>query len=159
MLARKAWLELFLSLFTLWILFTLDFTFWNFIIGAVICAIITYISFDIFYDNLKSAIRIPNIIILCKYFIILVWEIYKSSFINIMRIIKKDHDITIVEVELKVKEPLLIIIISNSITLTPGTITIDWNKNKLYVLAMKDDGLNGEKIKGDIKEKFEKHFI
>lgn len=159
MLARKAWVELFLSLFTLWILFTLDFTLWNLIMGIVICMVISYISFDIFYDNFKSLIRIPNIITLGKYFIRLVWEIYKSSFINIMRIIKKDHDITIVEVELQVKEPLLITIISNSITLTPGTITLDWDKNKLYVIAMKDDGFNGEKIKNYIKEKFERHLI
>lgn len=159
MSARKAWFELCLSLFILWILFTLDFKFWNLKMGIVICIFITCISFDIFYDNLKSSIRIPNIITLLKYFIILLFEIYKSSFINIMRIIKKDHKLTIIEVELKIKEPLIVTIISNSITLTPGTITIDWDKDKLYVLAMKDDGTNGERTKKYIKEKFENHFL
>lgn len=93
------------------------------------------------------------------YFFKLLYEIYLSSFINIVRIIKKDQDLIIVEVELELTTPLPITIIANSITLTPGTMTIDVNENVLLVMAIKDDGFGGKTIVSDIKEKFEKHFI
>lgn len=159
MVSLKYWFQLFLCLFILWMLLTLKFTFLNFTLGIILCSIVTHISFDIFYDNSKSTIRIPNIMTLLKYSIMLIIEIYKASFINMMRIIKNDSNIAIVQVKLEVKNPLLVIIICNSITLTPGTITIDWNKNNLYVLTIKDDGCNGKRIEYYIKEKFEKYFI
>lgn len=150
---------LFLLLCVIWYLFTLEFSTFNLVIGILISFIITYISSRIFSEDKKHIIEIPNLFIMVTYFFKLLYEIYLSSFINIVRIIKKDQDLIIVEVELELTTPLPITIIANSITLTPGTMTIDVNENVLLVMAIKDDGFGGKTIVSDIKEKFEKHFI
>jgi multicomponent Na+:H+ antiporter subunit E len=156
---NKANVILFVLLCILWLHFTLDLSILNVIIGLVVCSIITLISSRTFPDGDEPFSGMPNGFIMLKYFLVLVYEIYLSSFVNIMRIIKKDQDVVIVEVELEVTKPLPVTIIANSITLTPGTMTIDAHENTLYVMAMKDDGLQGEGIRKDIKENFEKHFI
>jgi multicomponent Na+:H+ antiporter subunit E len=73
-------------------------------------------------------------------------------------IIKKDCIPCIAEVDLTISDPLFITIISNSITLTPGTMTIDVNDNKLTVLSLKNC-CDYELISAEIKNKFENFFI
>ena len=156
---NKSNVKLFLLLCLFWYLFTLDLSISNIVIGLFVCISITLISLKTFSEDKEHVIVLPGVITMIKYFARLIYEIYLSSFFNIIRIIKKDQDLVIVEVELEVTTPLPITIIANSITLTPGTITIDSNENVLQVMAIKDDGLNGEGIRKDIKEKFESHFI
>jgi multisubunit Na+/H+ antiporter MnhE subunit len=156
---NKANSTLFILLCIFWFHFTLDLSPLNIGIGVVVCLIITIISARTFADDKEPVLVIPNALVMSKYFLQLIYEIYLSSFINIMRIIKKDQDLVVVEVNLEVTNPLPITIIANSITLTPGTITVDSNESTLYVMAIRDDGMNGEGIRKDIKEKFEKHFL
>lgn len=151
--------EIFSVLLLFWILFTLDFSLWNIILGTFISILITKFSSGIIYDGSNFIVRIPNIFILFRYSIRLIYEIYRASFLQILRIIKKDNDSVIVKVELDITDPLLITIIANSITLTPGTITVNATDNVLYVLSIKDDGEDGEKLKKDIKNSFEKYLL
>lgn len=159
MIKIKPKYEIFAILLLFWFLFTLDFTLWNILVGTFISSIITRFSFDIIYDSSKFMVRIPNIFILIRYSFRLIYEIYRASFLQIIRILKKDNDSVIVKVVLDITDPFLITIIANSITLTPGTITVNAVDNTLYVLSIKDDGKDGEKLKKDIKNRFEKYFI
>lgn len=156
---NRSTVKLFLLLSLFWYLFTLDITIGNIIIGLIVSTTITIISIRTFSEDKAHMIELPNFFTMVKYFCRLIYEIYLSSFINMVRIIKKDQNLVIVKVELEVNSPLPITIIANSITLTPGTMTIDQNENVLTVMAIKDDGIHGEGIRKDIKEKFEKHFI
>lgn len=146
-------------LFIFWMLFTFDFTISNILTGLFMSGITCAISRNVLKDYKGNRLKIPNLIVLIKFFFRLIYEIYKASFIHIVRIIKKDSKPVIVEVDLEVKDPFIITIISNAITLTPGTITVDTDKNRLYVLSIRDDGEKGEQIKKNIKEKFEKLFL
>ncbi|MCY6369144.1 Na+/H+ antiporter subunit E [Clostridium ganghwense] len=159
MIKFKPQYETFAILLLFWFLFTLDFSLWNSIVGTIISVIITRFSFGIVYDDSDFIVRIPNVFILIRYSFRLIYEIYRASFLQIIRILKKDNDSVIVKVELDITDPFLITIIANSITLTPGTITVDAVDNILYVLYIKDDGKDGEKLKKDIKNRFEKYFI
>lgn len=154
--------KIYITFFMFWILLTLNFETWSIIAGLIISAIVTKISFGILYDEkgLKfKSIRITTII---RYFINLLIEIYKSSFSYLIRIIKKDCEPCIVEVELEVTDPLIISLICNSITLTPGTITVDTEGNKIKVLTLKNchscENCQ-EVVRKEIKEKFESFFI
>jgi multisubunit Na+/H+ antiporter MnhE subunit len=151
--------ELFLCLLIFWLLFTMSLSIQNILIGICVSFLITHISLRVFYADFETVIRIPNIFTLSKYLVRLIYEIYIASFVNILRIIKADYDIKLVKVQLDITTPLLVTIIANSITLTPGTITVEAKGNILYVLTMKDDGLGGAKIQKDIKDKFEKYFL
>jgi len=151
--------KLFLILTVFWFLLTLNFSPLNLIMGTIISIVVTRASYGILYDN-KGFIFKPLVILtLIKYFFNLLIEIYKSSFTYIVRIIKKDCDPFIVEIELDVTDPLIITIIANSITLTPGTITVDTDKNKLTVLTLKNCEDCAIMVEKEIKEKFQKFFV
>lgn len=151
--------KLFILLYAFWMILTLNFELINLIVGFITSIIVTIFSASILLDETESKFKTPKFLILLKYFLRLIFEIYKSSFSHIVRIINKDCNPIIVKVTLDLKDPYLIMLIANSITLTPGTITVDTDKNKLTVLAIKDYGENGKKISKDIKKKFEKFFI
>lgn len=137
----------------------MNFEFINLIVGLFVSIIVTIFSFNVLFDNTRSKYKVPKFSIILKYFLNLIFEIYRSSINHMLRIIKKDCNPIIVEVTLDLTDPLLIMLISNSITLTPGTITVDTENNKLTVLSIKDYGENGRRIAKDIKDKFEKLFI
>lgn len=151
--------KLFLILLIFWVLFTFDFSYLNLITGIIICLVVTRLSNGILYNEKGFVFKSIKLNIIIKYFFILMLEIYKSSFSYIVRIIKKDCEPCIVELELSVKDPLIITIISNSITLTPGTLTVDAKDNKLTVLALKFCMDCELAVVRYIKEKFEKFFI
>ncbi|PAB57053.1 Na+/H+ antiporter subunit E, partial [Anaeromicrobium sediminis] len=104
--------KLFLIQFLFWMFLTLDFTPLNFIIGIVFSSIVTKASYGVLYDNNGYKFDFPRISTFINYILKLIVEIYKSSFSYILRIIKKDCEPIIVEVDLEVKDPLIITIIS-----------------------------------------------
>lgn len=144
-------------LFVFWLLLTLNFELNNLLIGLLSSISVSFFTLNVFKDN--KSLKIPSLYSFCLYFFKLIFEIYKSSFSHILRIIKGNCNPTIVNVQLDLRDPFLIMLISNSITLTPGTITIDVNENMLTVLSVEDDKENKKTISMDIKDKFEKHFI
>jgi multicomponent Na+:H+ antiporter subunit E len=146
-------------LFLFWLLLTFNLNFENIITGIIISIFVARASYNILYDDNGFKFKFPSLLKLIKYSFVLLIEIYKASFVHIIRIIKKDCDPSIITVRLDITDPLLITIISNSITLTPGTITIDTDKNKLTILTIKDYLQNGNTIEENIKEKFERLFF
>ncbi len=152
-------LRLFLLLIASWLVFTLDLNLVNIVIGIMMSSIITIVAFKTVYDREGTPFYIMEFTTFIRFILRLFYEIYKSSFIHILRIIKKDENPIIFEVELSVKNPYIISIISNAITLTPGTITVDIIGNKLYVLAIKGYGEDPQALKEEIKRKFEAPFI
>lgn len=152
-------LKFFTTLLIFWMLLTFSFSWLNIIAGIIVCFLVTKISYGILYTNEGFIFKTIRVNILIKYFFKLMFEIYKSSISYIIRIIKRDCEPCIVEVELSVTDPLIITIISNSITLTPGTMTIDVNDNKLTVLSLNNYTDCAKSIEREIKNKFEKIFI
>ncbi len=151
--------KLFTILLSFWLLLTLNFSFFNIIIGLIICSLVIFVSKGILYDTEDYLFRKMSIITMLKYLGNLLLEIYKSSFSYIVRIIKKDCEPFVVEVELDVTDLLIISIISNSITLTPGTLTIDVQNNKLTILTLKDCEDCISLVDTEIKEKFQSFFV
>lgn len=84
---------------------------------------------------------------LLRYGIRLIIEIYVAGVAVIPTIIKGDADVEIVRVETKLKDELLIDILANSITLTPGTVSVDKIGNQLLIL-----NLNAQKLGEDRRE-------
>jgi len=76
---------------------------------------------------------------LFKYFLKLVFEIYKASFDVIRRIFKGDIHPSFVEYESKFKEELPLVLLSNSITIVPGTAVIERCGSTLTILIADTD--------------------
>lgn len=78
-------------------------------------------------------------IVVVKYLFYLIFQIYKSGFSAIMIIIKGQDDVQLIDYRSKLDDELSICLLANSITLTPGTVTLDKTEKDLKVLAFRVD--------------------
>ncbi|MGO1651113.1 Na+/H+ antiporter subunit E [Senegalia sp. (in: firmicutes)] len=148
--------KLFLILFMFWLLLTLNLEISNIIGGLLVSFIVTYLSFGILYSEKGFEFTFPGVFTIIKYFFILIFEIYISAIDLIKSIIKNEYNPSIIELKLNIKDPLLITLVANSITLTPGTITVDKNANHLTVIYIRAD--KDKKVEKNIRHKFERIF-
>ncbi len=151
--------KLFIVLMIFWILINMSLKPLNLITGIIVCLFVTNFSEGILYNHKGYIYKPLNPKIMIPYSLNLIKEIYLSSFSYLKRIIKKDCQPFITEVQLEVDDPLIVAIISNSITLTPGTITVNAERNKLTVLSLKDCRSDQETVRREIRENFEKYFL
>jgi len=91
-----------------------------------------------------------------RYLLHLIVQMYASGFAAIRKIISGKINPDIVEISTELEDDLLICILANSITLTPGTITIDKDGQNLKILWLncvtKDSQKAGEIIKGSFEK-------
>lgn len=93
-----------------------------------------------------------------KYGFFLIVEIYKAGFSTIYKTVTGNINPGVVDIETKLIDDFAISILANSITLTPGTVTLNKTCNQLKVLWIdvktSDKEMAGELIKGNL----ERHF-
>lgn len=77
-----------------------------------------------------------------KYFIALIVEIFIAGWGVIPNIIKGESNVSIVTCETKLTDEFLIDILANSVTLTPGTVTIEKKGSTLRILALDSESLD-----------------
>ncbi len=108
---------------------------------------------DRFYD-----LYYFNIFWLLKYTLVLVGQIYISSFKLIPFLLSGKAKPVIVSITTELEENLNVAILANSITLTPGTITIDVSGHLFMVLWLnpttKEPTIAGKHIKGVFEKQF-----
>jgi multicomponent Na+:H+ antiporter subunit E len=91
-----------------------------------------------------------------RYLLFLLKEIYVAGFAMIFMIITHKINPAIVEIETNLTEDYQRVILANSITLTPGTITVELTDNKLRVLWINKTSDNPDEIKKQIAASIEK---
>jgi energy-converting hydrogenase B subunit A len=67
------------------------------------------------------------------YFIVLIVEIIKATFDVALRTLNGKVEPVIVEIETELKRPVSQVILANSITLTPGTLSIDLDSENCII--------------------------
>jgi multicomponent Na+:H+ antiporter subunit E len=77
--------------------------------------------------------------VLLHYAMYLFVQIYRSGFSAILKIIKGEDTVKIIEYETCISNDLGICLLANAITLTPGTVTIGKNGRQLQILAFQDE--------------------
>jgi len=149
----------FISLLIVWIL--LAGTDWQeIIIGAIISLLLTIIFFSKATIFSEFNLNPKAIFYFLIYIIIFIWELIKSNIDVAIRVIQPTIPINpgIVKVKTKLKSRLGRIILANSITLTPGTLTVETNGEDYYIHWI--DVTSGD-IEGATKKivsKFEKYL-
>lgn len=126
------------------------------IISALIVSLTTiYISEKFFIQDSYYNIFYFNIWKILKYFFVLIFEIYKSAFTLIPKIFEGKAEPCFISIKTDLKKSEHIAILSNSITLTPGTITVDVSEDNILVLWFDpknvDDKIAGDIIKGSFE--------
>lgn len=150
--------KLFLVLLAFWFLLSLNFRVETIIAGVLICGIVTVMTHNVLYDEkgyVYHSIKIRTILV---YVFFLFYEIYKAAFYYVYNLVRHHYEPVVFDIVLDVEDAVLIGIISNSITLTPGTITIetDTKKHIITVMTLAKEGTPIEELERPIREKFER---
>ncbi|MBP1925997.1 multicomponent Na+:H+ antiporter subunit E [Sedimentibacter acidaminivorans] len=131
-----------------WLILSQNFNFERIVVGTVVCAIIFVFNKELLNNQRKNSsifISISNVKYYLLYFVVLIKEIFKSNF-HVAKIVlspKLNISPSIVIINTKLKSELNKTILANSITLTPGTLTLDMYDDKLIVHCLDKEAANG----------------
>ncbi|WP_422477700.1 Na+/H+ antiporter subunit E [Pleomorphochaeta sp. DL1XJH-081] len=148
-----------LFLFGVWLLFTSSLELYSVLFGFMGSVIIGALTYNVFIAQHQANIRyiLPNPLSLVIFVTVLVFQLYQSSFIMLKAVFTKKASPRIVHFRTRLKSDLARMTLANSITMTPGTITLDLNDDHLTVHWFFCDTNHakaaGEEVKGRI-EKF-----
>jgi len=150
--------KLFLVLLVFWFLLMWEISLQSVLAGLFICGVVTMMTHNVLYDDkgyVYHSVKIRTIVV---YVVFLFVEIYKASFVYVYNLLAHHYEPVVFDIELDVEDAVLIGIISNSITLTPGTITIDTDteKHTITVMTIAPPGATAEELEKPIREKFER---
>lgn len=155
---------MFIGLLLLWIIFNGRFTTEILIFGIVICSAVCWLVSKVtdkgMFDYDKKIVK--KVYYRIRYYAVLIVEIIKAN-IQVMDIIltpgKIEIEPVLTEFDSDLKESNLNVLLANSITLTPGTITVDYEKNHFLVLAIDTsftEGLEDSVFVSELKKMDEK---
>jgi multisubunit Na+/H+ antiporter MnhE subunit len=107
------------------------------VLSGILMSVLVVLFTDRFLlkGNYEHAYMIP-LGTLIKYTILLVYEIYLAGIDVIPNILTGKADVQIITCQTELKDELSIDILANSITLTPGTVTVEKKGQTLQVLAL-----------------------
>ncbi len=155
-----ALLVTFLILITFWIFISGLFDAWHLGLGVVSCALVSYMSNDLLFTRKMSKEKGKEFIRLVRY---LPWLLYQIFLANVyivklalhpnMKSIIYPH---IVKFRTALKEDLSLFVFANSITLTPGTITVLIDNDCFYVHAI--DIVTADPLPGEMEKMVGKIF-
>lgn len=137
---------MYIVFFALWIIFNGRVTFEILWMGAVICAVMyAFICKFMDYSVKKDIYMVKRILFFLKYFAVLIWEIVKANMDTMKLILSRRYIAEPVVVTFKsdLKTERANVLLANSITLTPGTITVSLKENEFVVHCLDKDFSQG----------------
>ena len=150
--------KLFFTVLIIWFLFNLNFKIEIVLIGLVVAFAVTIATFDVLYDETGFRYRGLKVHKLILYIGLLFIEIFRAAFSYIANLISKKLEPIVFKVELDFDDPVQVGIVANSITLTPGTISVEVEGNVIYVFTLAKPGTDPKELEKPIHDKFETFF-
>jgi multicomponent Na+:H+ antiporter subunit E len=142
------------AMYATWLIFTASLQPFSLIAGALGSILIAALTYDEFLAPHEASLNsfIPRPFWLIVYLAYLFWAMYKASFVMLIAVFTGKVNPRIVHFRTRMKSDLGRMVLSNSITFTPGTITLDLNDDHLIVHWFFCDTANsraaGESVKG-----------
>lgn len=140
----------------IWIILNEKLSIQNLLIGSVLGVISIYLSENFLLDGDYRDFSKISPKLLVKYLLYLFYQIFYSGFMTIGKIITGKINPGIVEISTRLDNDAFICLLANSITLTPGTVTLNKSGCKLKVLWLDCITMDSDKAGEIIKGKFEK---
>jgi multicomponent Na+:H+ antiporter subunit E len=156
----KGFFWLFFFLVFLWLVLTSSFNSQEFLIGVFICFIIALITYKFYIKLGFPSISFRKIYFFVLYILVLFYEIIKANLDVALRIIRPSLPINpgVVVIKTSLKSDIAKTILANSITLTPGTFTLNIEGNKLLIHWIDVQATDIEAATNIIGERFEKYL-
>jgi multicomponent Na+:H+ antiporter subunit E len=123
-----------LSMF-FWLMLTFEFTFANLIVGVVASLITSLIFTRFFVKNVYKLLQPKRYYWFIIYLFVFIWECLKANIDVAYRVLHPSMPIRpgIVKVKTTLKSDMAKMLLANSITMTPGTISVDIIDDYLYI--------------------------
>lgn len=131
----KNFLYLFIFMMLIWLALTSSLHWQELIVGCIVSIIIS-IFLNSNYQNLGlPALSLTKILYIFLYLIVLFIEVVKANFDVAYRVLHPKMPIKpgVVIIKTSLRQNIAKLILANSITLTPGTFTLDIEKDKLLI--------------------------
>ena len=154
------YLALFILTFVFWLLLTFDLSAPNLVAGGAAALITSLLFAKYFFTKVVKFIQPQRYFWLLVYLVIFTWECIKANFDVAYRVLHPAMPIKpgIVKVKLELKSDFAKTMLASSITMTPGTISVDLIDDILFVhwiyVSSEDPEVYSRKIAG----KFEKYI-
>jgi len=128
-------LVLFILCFAFWLLITFDLSPANLLVGAVASFICALLFVRYFFHDIRRFLNPARYFWLVVYLLIFTWECIKANFDVAYRVLHPAMPIKpgIVRVKMELKSDFARTMLANSITMTPGTISVDIIGDELFV--------------------------
>jgi multicomponent Na+:H+ antiporter subunit E len=129
------YITLFILSFIFWLLLTFDFSVSNLIVGAVASIICALFFGKFFITNVYKLLQPRRYFWFIIYLFIFIWECIKANLDVAYRVLHPAMPIRpgIVKVKTTLKSDMAKMLLANSITMTPGTISVDIIDDYLYI--------------------------
>jgi len=143
-----------------WMLITFRFTVPNIFVGSVASLICSLIFTKFFIKNVYKIIQPHRYYWFLIYLAVFIWECIKANFDVAYRVLHPAMPIRpgIVKVRTELKSQLARTLLANSITMTPGTISVDIIGDDLFVHWIYVRSEDPEEYSKLITGKFEKYI-
>jgi len=128
--------------------------------GGVVCLIVSFFGAGIYSKLGLPPVSIKRILFLLVYIIVLFWEVIKANFDVAYRVVHPKMPIKpgIVVIKTHLKSDIAKMILANSITLTPGTFTLDVIDDELLIHWINVKSEDIDEATSLIGQRFEKYL-
>ena len=156
----KSFFWLFFFLVFLWLVLTSTFNSQEFLVGIFVCFIIALITYKFYIKLGFPSLSFKKIHFSFIYILVLFYEILKANVDVALRVIRPSLPINpgVVVIKTGLKSDIAKTILANSITLTPGTFTLDIQGNKLLIHWIDVEATDIDAATDIIGERFEKYL-
>jgi len=149
-----------ISLFVLWILLTSTLAWEELTTGLIFSAVIAIFGYSYFTKKGLSEITLKKVFYFLLYIPVVFWEMIKANFDVAYRVVHPKMPIRpgIIQIKTSLKPDIAKLILGNSITLTPGTLTIEIVKDNLLIHWINVKTEDVDKATDMIGKRFEKYL-
>lgn len=157
----KKFIYTFVIILLIWYGFTTSLEPAELVTGLIISALIAYISVKNFNCCDPILLMPSHIFYFIKYFFVFIGALLKANLDVARRVLSPDLPINpgIVTFKTKLDNDFAKMVLANSITLTPGTLTVDVIKNKFYIHWIDVSTQDPEEVYKELAEPFEKILL
>jgi multicomponent Na+:H+ antiporter subunit E len=129
------YLAVFILSMLFWLVLTFEFTVPNLIVGAAASIITSFIFARFFVKNVYKLIQPHRYFWFLVYLLVFIWECIKANIDVAYRVLHPAMPIRpgIVKVKTTLKSDMAKMLLANTITMTPGTISVDIIDDFLYI--------------------------
>lgn len=154
------YIVLFIFMLAFWLLITFSLAWENIVVGTAASLITTLIFAKHFVTSYYKLLQPRRYFWALVYLFIFTWEVLKANFDVAYRVLHPAMPIKpgIVRVPMEVKSDIARTMLANSITMTPGTITVDIIGDNIYVHWIYVKSEDPKEYTQEISGRFEKYI-